>query len=49
MTPNERRLIRQLREELAETQKKLNQSELLQVKWLLKIKELEAKVAEGKQ
>lgn len=48
MTPNERRLIRKLREELAETQKKLHQSELLQVKWLLKIKELEAKVAEGK-
>ena len=49
MTPQERRVLRQLREDLAETQKKLNQSELLQMKCLLKIKELEAKVAEGKK
>ncbi len=45
-TPNDRRLIRRLHEELDLAREKLNQSELLQMKWLLKIERLQARVAE---
>ena len=44
-TPNDRRLIRRLHEELDEARQKLNQSELLQMKWLLQIGRLKQEVA----